>query len=106
MEQSRRYVNSSGDIVWYLPSEGKSYFHREDGPAIEQISYPTTIKHWYVDNEKHRLDGPAYECPGGGDEWWIYGNQLPTKEVEEWLTENNIDLKTVAGQTAFKLMWV
>lgn len=105
VEQSEKYIDSLGAVTWYLPSRGKGYFHREDGPAIEQILDTDTIKHWFVGNKRHRVDGPAYECPGGGNEWWVYGNRLPIKEVEEWLDENNIDLKTIAGQTAFKLMW-
>ncbi|KKM97673.1 hypothetical protein LCGC14_1165670 [marine sediment metagenome] len=82
---------------------GSNYYHRLDGPAIE---YKDGTKYWYVDDKLHRLDGPALEFADGYESWYINGNQLPIREVEAWLEENKIDLKTEAGQIAFKLRWM
>ena len=123
-EQPKNYT-TYGDKFWYLPSKGKDHYHRLDGPAVEwkngskewwiddkrhrsdgpAIEYVGGTKYWYVDGKLHRIDGPALEYKDGTKEWWINGKNLPTEEVEDWLEENDVDLKTEAGQMAFKLRW-
>ena len=76
-EQPKSYINKNGDNIWYLPSKGKSCWHRLDGPAVE-----------YNDGIK---------------QWWVNGEQLPAEDVEIWLEENDVDLKTEEGQMAFKV---
>lgn len=76
MEQSISSI-LNGAMVWYLPSKGKMYWHRIDGPAVE---YGYGQKLWYIDNR-----------------------QLDIDEVEQWIKENNIDLTTAEDQMAFKL---
>ena len=83
---------------WYV--EGNR--HRLDGPALE---FSSGTKQWWVDGERHRLDGPAFEGADGTKYWYVDDKLLPTKEVETWLEENNIDLTTEEGQMAFKLRW-
>ena len=102
-EHPKSYINEDGGKVWYLPSKGKDHIHRLDGPAVE---WEDGSKAWWVDNKIHRLDGPAVEFEEGSTHWWLNGKHLPTKEVETWLEENNIDLTTEAGQMAFKLRWL
>ena len=123
-EQPKNYT-IYGDKFWYLPSKGRDYCHRLDGPAIEwknglkewfvddkrhrsdgpAIEFVSGTKAWWVDNRLHRLDCPAFEGADGTKEWWLNGKQLPTEEVEDWLEENNINLKTESGQMALKLRW-
>jgi len=86
-----------------------SKFHRLDGPAFERC--PTTAnnnwsKMWFVYGKHHRIDGPACEYSDGGRSWWINGRILNCNAVEDWIKENNIDLKTIEGQTALKLRWI
>ena len=102
-EQPKSYINKNGDNIWYLPSKGKSCWHRLDGPAVE---YNDGIKQWWVNGKQHRLDGPAFEGVNGTKMWWVNGKTLPTEEVEDWLEENDVDLKTEEGQMAFKLRWL
>ena len=94
-EQSTSYITGNGNKIWYLPSKGKSYFHRLDGPAIE---WHDGTKQWFVNGERHRLDGPASEDENGSKCWWVDGNLIPTEEVEEWLEENDVNLSTDVGQ--------
>ena len=103
-EQPEKYTTERGTKIWYLPSKGKDYYHRLDGPAVEYVG---GTKEWWVDDKRHRLDGPAieYEYVGGTREWWLNGKKLSTEEVENWLEENNVDLTTEEGQMAFKLRW-
>ena len=102
-EQSLSYSTQDTARFWYLPSKGREYLHRLDGPAAVYID---GTKYWYIENELHRLDGPAVEFGNGAKHWVIEGNQLPEKEVENWLEENNVDLTTPEGQMAYKLRWI
>ena len=125
-EQSEKYTDQNGNETWYLPSKGRVHYHRLDGPAVE---FTSGMKAWYIDDKRHRLDGPAFEYASGTKEWWVNGKlhrldgpaierkngakrwfidgkELRTEEVEEWLEENDIDLKTKEGQMAFKLRWL
>ena len=101
-EQPKSYIDEHGSKIWYLPSKGKDYYHRLDGPAVE---WKDGSKVWFVDDKLHRLDGPAVEDADGIKYWFVDGKRLPTEEVEEWLEENDVDLKTESGQMAFKLRW-
>ena len=148
IEQPKKYTNDEGNKIWYLPSKGRDYLHRLDGPAFEDvdgtkewwvddkrhrldgpavedvdgikewwvdgkfhrldgpaIEWENGTKQWWVDDKLYRLGGPAVEYASGTKEWWIDGRQMPTKEVETWLEENNIDLTTEEGQMALKLRW-
>ena len=102
-EQPKKYTTPHGDKTWYLPSKGGGHYHRLDGPAVEFLS--NGLKQWYVDGRRHRIDGPAVEREDGSNRWYIDGKHLPKEEVEEWLEENDVDLKTESGQMAFKLRW-
>ena len=88
----------NGTKEWWV--DGRH--HRLDGPAVE---FENGTKCWYVDDKLHRLDGPAIKLSNGSKNWWLNGKRLPTEEVEIWLEENDVDLKTEAGQMAFKLRW-
>ena len=77
--------------------------HRLDGHAFEDV-YGT--KYWYVDGKLHRLDGPAVEHSNGLKEWCINGKLLPSREIENWLKTNDVDLKEPEEQMAFKLRWL
>ena len=113
---------SDGTKEWCI--DGKR--HRLDGPAIEyadgtkhwlvdgkrhRLDGPATVwldgtKEWCVDGKRHRLDGPAIEYVDGTKNWFIDGKSIDTEEVENWLGENKVDLKTAVGQMAFKLKWL
>lgn len=103
----------------------KKHLHRLDGPAVE---YADGLKEWWQNGQRHRTDGPALEYPDGHCEWyqndklhrvdgpaiewgnkirdWAINDQdLDQAQVETWIKENNIDLSTEEGQTAFVLKW-
>jgi len=56
----------NGSKIWYLNGER----HRVDGPAIE---YPDGTKQWYLNGKVHRVDGPAYEGADGSKQWHLNG---------------------------------
>ena len=77
--------------------------HRVDGPAIE---YANGTKSWFIDGERHRIDGPAIEWEGGSKEWYINHNDV-TKEINNWLSENNVTYPfDEDGLVQFKLRWL
>ena len=82
--------------AWWL--NGK--LHRLDGPAI--IRDNGQIE-WYKNGKLHRLDGPAIIWSNGDEEYWINGKVIETLEVEAWIKNNNINLKTKQHQALFML---
>ena len=39
---------------------------------------------WYVNDQLHRLDGPAYISADGDQEWWVNGQNI-TSQVNSWM---------------------
>lgn len=56
---------------WFLNEKR----HREDGPAIE---YSNGDKKWYFNGKLHRTDGPAIECSNGDKKWYFNGKKHRT----------------------------
>ena len=93
------YEHSSGTKAWFI--DGKR--HRIDGPAYEHSS---GTKAWYIDGKRHRIDGPAIEWTDGSKEWWINDKDV-TKEINNWLHENNIQYPfDEDNMVQFKLRWL
>lgn len=57
---------TDGTTMWYLNDE----LHREDGPAF--IEHDNT-QHWYLNGLRHRTDGPAIIYPDGRTSWYVNG---------------------------------
>jgi hypothetical protein len=90
----------NGDQEWYVGG----FCHRIDGPAVERISDqrwewcfegkwhrldgPASISRhaqiWYLHGLRHRLDGPAFIHADGGEEWWVFGNDI-SADVLDWI---------------------
>jgi len=69
-----------GITAWYLNGNR----HREGGPAFERAD---GYKEWWVNGELHREDGPAVEYARGSKEWYLRGvKQEPP--VENFLVLN------------------
>lgn len=123
-EQSKQYTNASGTEIWYLPSKGRNYWHRIDGPAAEfangakqwrvydelhrsdgpAAEFANGTKVWFVNGKRHRIDGPAFVDKNGTKEWYVNGKHM-TEEVEQWIKDFNIDMDTDEGKMRFKLVW-
>ena len=61
--------------------------HREDGPPIN-CDNGTVM--YFLNRKLHREDGPAIIRKNGTIEYYINGNNIITKEVNNWIIENNI----------------
>tara|TARA_R110000868_G_scaffold75946_3_gene218777 strand:+ start:4319 stop:4687 length:369 start_codon:yes stop_codon:yes gene_type:complete len=60
------FNNAIGVKEWYL----NDLRHREDGPAIEWAS---GSKEWYLNGLCHRKDGPAVDYANGTKAWCLNG---------------------------------
>ena len=89
---------TNGHQSWYINNK----LHKIDGPAIITSN---GAKHWFVGGKRHRIDGPAIITLDKIEFWWMNGHELPKKEIESWLEENDIDLDTQIGQMAVMLRW-
>ena len=66
MKEYKVEVYENGTRHWYLNDKR----HREDGPAIE---YSNGDRYWYINGKQHREDGPAIEHADGDKFWYING---------------------------------
>jgi hypothetical protein len=60
--------------------------HRVDGPAV---IYADGSKRWYINDQLHRLDGPAIIRVDGSQYWYINGTHA-TDDVNQWMTKLDI----------------
>jgi hypothetical protein len=66
MENYNRIEKDKIGIYYYLNNE----LHRLNGPACEYINGE---KYWYQNGKLHRLDGPAFEYSTGTKIWYQNG---------------------------------
>tara|TARA_R110000868_G_scaffold99024_4_gene272662 strand:- start:19250 stop:19510 length:261 start_codon:yes stop_codon:yes gene_type:complete len=71
-------INFFGSKCWYLNNKR----HREDGPACE---WSNGDKEWYLNGKRHRLDGPACEWNNGNKSWWYHDKRIECKDNQEFL---------------------
>jgi hypothetical protein len=64
MHKSICETDKYGNKHWCLNGE----LHKTDGPAVERANGG---KSWYINGKHHRTDGPAVERADGGKTWWI-----------------------------------
>jgi hypothetical protein len=83
-------IDKLGYKHWFLNGE----FHREDGPAIE--SADGTHKEWMIKGIEHRIDGPAVILENGYVEWYINGVYYSTKE--KWF-------KALTPEQQYNYLW-
>ena len=77
-------VDNIGTKRWYLNDER----HREDGPAVELAS---GAKGWWLHGKRHREDGPAVEYVDGTKQWWLHGEQVTEEEHKRRTSKVTID---------------
>ena len=59
-------IDPNGNKEWFLNGQR----HRVDGPAIE---YADGSKAWFLNGQRHRIDGPAIEFANGTKCWYLNG---------------------------------
>jgi hypothetical protein len=72
-------VYEDGDKYWFLNDKR----HREDGPAVE---YSDGCASWYINDKLHREDGPAMEASDDSKFWYLNGEHLTEEEFNKRMT--------------------
>ena len=68
-------IDEYGTKRYYLNDQ----LHRVDGPAIE---YVDGSMEWHLNGKRHRVDGPAVEKANGTRYWYLSGCQVSRSEWE------------------------
>ena len=74
MKKPELTIDEYGNKRWYLNDE----LHRIDGPAIEWLN---GYKWWFLNGKRHRINGPAIEYADGHKEWWLNGKKVNEEDV-------------------------
>ena len=64
----------NGDKHWLLNGD----LHRTDGPAFE---WAEGTKAWYLNGKRHRTDGPAIEYASGNKSWYLNRRRVQMEDV-------------------------
>ena len=77
MENYNKVEKGEIGTYYYLDNE----LHRIDGPAIE---WNSGSKLWYQNNKLHRINGPAIERVNGDKYWYYEGKEIDCESQEEF----------------------
>tara|TARA_B100001094_G_scaffold222609_1_gene216675 strand:+ start:604 stop:915 length:312 start_codon:yes stop_codon:yes gene_type:complete len=89
MQEYKVKVNDDGTREWFQNDER----HRLNGPAFEGVD---GYKAWYQNGERHRLDGPACEYANGNKFWYIEGEELSEEEFNNRNNKVEVTLEDIA----------
>ena len=81
-------VYDDGTKSWWLNDKR----HREDGPAVE---YAGGEKSWYLNGKRHREDGPAVEFADGDKSWYLNGERVTEEEHKRLTSKATCEGKVV-----------
>jgi hypothetical protein len=76
-------VDKDGSKHWHINGN----LHRVDGPASE---YANGDKAWYLNDELHRVGGPAVECANGIKHWYVDGERVEVSDNDTFLRMINL----------------
>jgi hypothetical protein len=71
-------ITTYGNKHWFL----NDIRHRVDGPAVESAN---GYKEWWLNGELHRVDGPAIKWSFAREDWYLNGNYYT---FDDWLKAN------------------
>ena len=63
-----------------LAEQYQAVLEQTGKPEMEQDARGN--KYWYLNDKRHRIDGPAIEGANGYKEWWL--NDKEYTEIEFW----------------------
>ena len=102
-------IDILGRRIWTRESQFYNrysrFYHREDGPAIEDLS--NGDRYWYLYGKLHRTDGPAIEQENCKS-WYLHGKKWPEGE-HRYLAKlvTNIALAMAPLKLpAYVLLWI
>ena len=78
-------IDNDGSKYWYLNDKR----HRTDGPAIESKN---GYKGWYINGKCHRTDGPAIEYKDGTKVWYLNDYELSEEQYLKRTRNKKLEL--------------
>ena len=105
-------VNLDTSTADYIDEINKRYSwwingnrHRIDGPAY--IDEKKKIYAWCINGKSHREDGPSFIDLNNKEYCWYINGIDKTKEITQWLTKNKIDwlFMTREQKVFIKIKW-
>ena len=81
-------VYHNGDKSWWLNNKR----HREDGPAVE---WSNGSKEWWMNGKLHREDGPAVEGADGSKAWYLNSWRVTQEEHKRRTSKATCEGKVV-----------
>jgi hypothetical protein len=76
-------IDKDGTKYWYLNDTR----HRVDGPAIE---WDDGHKEWFLHGQRHCKDGPAIEWDDGTKGWFLNGKLVYSKDMNKLSQYDNL----------------
>ena len=78
-------IDEEGTKRYYLNNKR----HRVDGPAVEHTD---GSKWWFLNGELHRVDGPAVEWSNGNKYWYLNGKEYTEDQYNNYMMVENFKL--------------
>ena len=94
-----KYQYSSGDIFYY--KKNTKIKHNPYGPAV--ISSDGYLA-YFIDDEYHRLDGPARIYANGDVEYWINYSYIGDSKQEFYNNIKNLKTKNINNQNKIDIL--
>ena len=89
-------VYPNGTKEWYLNGQR----HREDGPAFEDDN---GYKFWFLNGQFHREDGPAVEYANGSKEWYLNDDRLTEQEFNNRTQVQELTIQELEKELGYKI---
>jgi len=89
-------VYPDGTKCWWLNGQR----HREDGPAYE---FANGNKSWFLNDKRHREDGPAIEYANGNKFWYLNGQRLTQEEFNKRTQVQELTIQELETKLGYKI---
>ena len=74
-----------------MNKEYKEYKVKENGIEYDIKEYTNGSKHWYLNGERHRENGPAIECANGDKFWFFNGVEVNESDIISLMNKTFVD---------------
>lgn len=65
--------------------------------------YPSGIKEWYLNGQRHREDGPAVECSDGDKSWYLNGEELTEEQFNNRTQTKELTIEQIEAKLGYKI---
>ena len=65
--------------------------------------YEDGLKEWFLNGERHREDGPAYEWADGTKAWFLNGQRLTEQEFNNRTQTKELTIEQIEAKLGYKI---